>query len=113
MNDRAISKICLVIILLGILIFALTYEPEFKDKKISELATKEGEKGIIFARVEHVIKKSPITQAIITDGNKATIYFPKQSDINKNNFIRAYVISEAPGDNNQANLYAYKIMVEG
>ncbi len=112
MNDRAIAKICLAITIIGIIFFAIAYEPEFKEKKISELGAKEGTQGIIFARVEHVIKNSPTTQAIVTDGNRAILYCSKQLDLNKNNFIKAYVISQKSDSNKQASLYAYKVEVE-
>ncbi len=108
MDDKKITLICGAIVLFGIIISAMFYEPEFQNTSIKEmLNTKESAKGIIFARVDYVIKNYPTTQAIINDGTTATIYYPKETNLKKNDFVYAYLETE---DKNKKTFYAYKLV---
>jgi len=108
MEDTKITQICTAIVLIGIILFGLFYEPEFKETTIKELIEKgKDSKGIVFARIDYVIKNQPITQAVINDGTSATIYHPKETTLKKNDFVYAYLVLE---DNNKKSFYAYKLV---
>lgn len=111
MNENTISKICLTITIIGILLFAFTYKEEFSDTTITQLLEKEGNKGIIHARIDYVLKSYPSTMLSITDGKqKTTIYYPKATTFEKNNFVKIYAQSERQGK--KTVLFAYKIILE-
>jgi hypothetical protein len=107
MNEKQISQICLVIIIVGIILFVITYENEFCEKTISELITNEGNKGIIFGRVQRVIKNDGMALFVITDGNEATVYYPKFLKITKNDFLVVYATSQTY--NGKIELVAHRI----
>ncbi len=108
MNDNEITKICILITLVGLIAFLIFYTEEFKKKTINELLNSEiNTKGIVFGKIEYVIKNYPTTTFILNDGNKATIYYPKQTNLEKNDFVEAYVEKEE-----RENLYAYKVINE-
>ena len=99
MNEKQISQICLVIIIVGIILFVITYENEFCEKTISELITNEGNKGIIFGRVQRVIKNDGMALFVITDG--------KFLKITKNDFLVVYATSQTY--NGKIELVAHRI----
>lgn len=109
MDDKKITLICGTIVIIGIIISAFFYEPEFKETSIKELieTKRENPKGVVFARVDYVIKNYPSTQAIINDGTSATIYYPKETNLKKNDFVYAYIELE---DKNKKAFYAYKLV---
>lgn len=108
MNDAQISQICIIITIIGIVAFILFYTEEFKEKTIQELLqSEEKTKGIIFGKVEYVIRNSPTTNIVITDGTSATLYFGKETNLKKNDFITAYVEKEK-----ENHFYAYKVIKE-
>jgi hypothetical protein len=108
MDDKTISKISLVIVTIGILVFVATHQEEFPKKTIGEL-DKVGEKGVIIGRIEYVIKNDPITMFILTDGNKALVYYPKITDLNKNNIVKVYSENEET-KTNQKKIFAHKVV---
>jgi hypothetical protein len=110
MNENTISQICIVITIIGMLLFALTYKEEFSDTTIAQLITKEGNKGIIHARIEYVVKNYPSTILNITDGNKTNVYYPKATTFEKNNFVKIYAQSQL--QEKKISLFAYKIMLD-
>jgi hypothetical protein len=110
MNETIIAQICLAITIIGMLLFALTYKEEFADTTITQLLSKEGNKGIIHARIDYVVKSYPSTTLSITDGNKTTIYYPKPTTFQKNNFVKIYAQSQLEGK--KLTLFAYKIIIE-
>lgn len=108
MEDKKINQICILIILIGLVAFFVFYKEEFEEKTIKELLTQENDsKGKIFGKIEYVIKNYPTTNFIINDGTKATIYYPKETDLKKNDFVTAYVEKEK-----ENNFYAYKVIKE-
>ena len=110
MNETTIARVCLAITIIGMLIFAATYKEEFEEKTITELLSEEGQKGIITARVEYVIKNYPVTIFAVNDGNKTTIYYPKAITIEKNNFVKVY--AESQRDGKHITLFAHKVIKE-
>jgi hypothetical protein len=114
MDDKTISRICLAVTIFGILLFALTYEEEFTKKSIAQINSKEGEKGIVFGRIDYVIKSYPVTLFILTDGNKATIYYPKATTLKTNDFVTVYIENKIEElDEPKTNtLFAHKVVKE-
>lgn len=106
MQETTITKICFTITIVGMLLFLLTYEPEFQKTTLYELKESQNSeaKGIVFARIDYVIKTYPITEIIINDGESALLYYPKSTDLKKNDFIFVYI---QKNDNN--SFYAYKV----
>jgi hypothetical protein len=111
MDDKRLSLICLAVVLAGIAGFFLTYRDEFGETSIGALLEKEGNTGIVFGRIDYVIKNYPSTIFILTDGNKATVYYPKETDLNRNDFVRVYAQSEYHSDAKE--IYAYKVIRDG
>lgn len=109
MEDKKINQICIIIIIIGLVAFFVLYKEEFEEKNINELLIQErNSKGKIIGKIEHVIKNYPTTNFIINDGTgKAIIYYPKETDFKKNDFITAFVEKEK-----ENNLYAYKVIKE-
>ena len=118
MNEKNISQICLGITILGILIFLLTYQNEFEEKTSFELLSKDNSKGILFGRVEYVIRNYPTTLFVLNDGNETTIYYPKATTLAKGTFVQVYAENKTdPPDSittqknkKQRELYAQKVI---
>lgn len=109
MDENKISQICIIITLIGLILFLLYQEEEFETKTIQELITTTNiSKAKVFGKIDYVIKNYPTTQFILNDGTgKITIYYPKKTDLEKNNFIYAYIEKE-----DEKNSYAYKVVKE-
>ena len=107
MNEKQISQICLAIIIIGIILFVISYENEFPKKTISELITTQGNKGLVFGRVKYVIKTEPATLFILTDGNEVQVYYPKPIEIQTNDFLSIYAQSQIY--NGKPELIAHRI----
>ncbi|MFA5357392.1 MAG: hypothetical protein WC874_00170 [Candidatus Izemoplasmatales bacterium] len=111
MNEQNLARICLAISATGIILFIIFYAPEFEEKSIKEMLESDAEKtGIIFGRVDYVIKNTPSTSFILNDGSTILIYFPKQTELKKNDFVKVYGTTQEYGDQNE--IYAYKLVVE-
>jgi len=108
MDDKTLAKICIVITIIGMLALAVTYKPEFERKTIGEIIEKENSKGLVFAKIEYVIKSAPTTLLIVTDGNKATVFYSKQTSFAKDDFVWIYAERKEYEDKNE--LYAYKMV---
>ena len=107
MNEKHLMQLCLIITLISMLILALTYKPEFEEKTLGELIQKNVSKGKVFGRVEYVVKNYPVTIFTLYDGNSATIYLPKATALEKNNFVTTYLENQG-----QKNLFAQKVVKE-
>lgn len=107
MNEKHISQICLLITLASIILLLATYKPDFEEKTLNELLLKQGEKGKVFGRIDYVIKNYPVTIFVLNDGNSATIYYPKATTLEENNFVTAYIENQG-----QKNLFAQKVVKE-
>ena len=117
MDDKTISKICLIITLLGMLLLVITYKPEFENRTIDYLLKNEGNKGIVFARVETIIQRYPITLFIATDGNQSLFFSPSVLKIEKNDFVTIYAEHELgqygeKSDLESTTLFAHKVVKE-
>lgn len=117
MNDKTISKICLVIILIGMILLLVLYKPEFEDKGIDYLIKNEGSKGIIFGRVEVIIQRYPVTLFIATDGNNALFFSQSVLKIEKNDFVTIYAEHQLgqygeESDPESTTLFAHKVVKE-
>ena len=117
MDEKTLSKICLGITLIGMLIFLLTYQNEFEETTSSQLLSKEDSKGILFGRVEYVIRNYPTTLFVFNDGNESTIYYPKKTTLEKGQFVEIYAehkIEETgyttQKNKNQEELFAQKVI---
>ncbi|MFA5931219.1 MAG: hypothetical protein WC821_02825 [archaeon] len=117
MNDKTISKICLAITLIGMLILIVMYKPEFEESTINHLLNNEESKGIIFARIETVIQRYPVTLFVATDGNKALFFSPSALKIEKNDFVIIYAEHQIgqygeESDPISTTLFAHKVVKE-
>ena len=107
MNEKQLAQICLIITLISLLILIFTYKPDFEEKTIQEILNNQNSKGKVFGRIEYVVKNYPITIFVLNDGNSATIYYPKATTLEENNFVTAYVENQG-----QENLFAQKVVKE-
>lgn len=107
MNEKQLMQICFVITLASLLLIILIYKPDFEEKTLNEIMNNQNSKGKVFGRVEYVIKNHPVTIFTLDDGNQATIYYPKATTIEKNNFVTAYIENQG-----QKNLFAQKVVKE-
>ena len=108
MNEKHLSWICLVVILMGGILFFISYQNEFENKTISSI--KNEETGIIFGKVEYVIKNNPSTIFVINDGNKILAYYPKPTNLAKNDFVTLYAKKQLY--NEKEELYVYKVITQ-
>jgi hypothetical protein len=105
MKDKQIILLCTGISVIGIILFGLFYTPEFSEKSVSLLLdSKTGTNAILTGKIEHLIKNYPITQFILNDGNTTLVYYPKSTDLQKNDFVKIYAIK------NENGIYAYKVV---
>jgi len=118
MDEKTLSKICLAITIIGLIIFILTYQPEFEEKTISELLSKDNSKGILFGRIEHIIQNYPTTIFTLNDGNEILIYYPKKTTLEKGQFVEVYAENKIEDSNlitpsknkKQKELFAQKVI---
>ncbi|MBT4870793.1 MAG: hypothetical protein HON47_04415 [Candidatus Diapherotrites archaeon] len=108
MNEKHLSIICLIVILMGGILFFISYQNEFETKTISSITNEE--KGIIFGKIEYVIKNSPSTIFVINDGNKILAYYPKSTNLAKNDFVTIYAKKQLY--NEKEELYVYKVITQ-
>ncbi len=109
MNDKKISQICIIIIVIGILLFVTTYKNDFEEKSIDKVIS-ENSTGLVFGRIDYVIKNSPTTQFILNDGNTILVFYPKETTLQKNDFV--FVYAEASEYNTEKELFAHKVVKE-
>lgn len=107
MNEKQISQLCIIITLISLVMLIITYKPDFEEKTIQEILENQNSKGKVFGRIEYVIKNYPVTIFILNDKNSATIYYPKPTTLEENNFVTAYIENQG-----QKNLFAQKVVKE-
>jgi len=107
MNDKQLSQICLILTILSLVILIFTYKADFEEKTIQEISENQNSKGKVFGRIEYVVKNYPVTIFTLTDGNTATIYYPKPTTLEKNDFVTAYIENQG-----QTSLFAQKVVKE-
>ncbi|MFA6064756.1 MAG: hypothetical protein WCW44_00615 [archaeon] len=90
MDEKTLSRICLGITLIGMLILLVTYKTEFEEKTATQLLLEENGKGILFGRIEHIIQNYPTTIFVLNDGNETLIYYPKKTTFEKGQFVEVY-----------------------
>jgi hypothetical protein len=100
--------LCLTIIILGMAIFAISSTEEFEKKSIYEI--NEGEKALVFGKIEYIIKQENFMLFVISDGNSITVYYPKKIDLKKNDFVNVY--GEKQYYNGNEEFYAHKVVKE-
>lgn len=110
MDENTLSKICFFIILLGLIAFVIFYEEEFKERDIEEMLLEIGTKGKLFGRVDQVISNSPYTIFIFTQNQSVKVFYPKETNIEKNDFVLIYATSNEYKSNKE--LFAHKVIVE-
>lgn len=107
MNEKHLLHLCFILCLISLILLIIFYKPEFEEKTVSEILNTKNSNGKIFGKVEYVVKNYPVTIFIINDGNTATIYYPKTTTIEENNFVTAYVTNQG-----QKDLFAQKVVKE-
>ncbi len=108
MNDKTIIKICTILTIAGIIFTAIFYEDEYPNTTISQIKNGTISKGIIKGQVEYVITNYPTTIFVLNDGNKATIYYPKPTTLEKKQIIIVYAENEKESKNKM--LLAHKVV---
>jgi len=108
MNEKQLSLICLGIILFGGGLFLVSYQNDFEKTTSFKLELEE--EGILFGKVEYVIKNSPSTIFVFNDGNKFLAYYPKETILAKNDFLTIYVKKQIY--QGEEELYVYKVIKE-
>jgi len=108
MNEKQLSIICVIIIIFGCILFLVSYQTDFKETTITNMEIEDS--GILFGKVEYVIKNSPSTIFVFNDGNQILAYYPKETDLTKNDFITIYAKKQFY--QNKEELYVYKVITE-
>jgi hypothetical protein len=113
-NDKTLSRICLLITTAGLVLFLFTYQEEFKESTIAELTAAPGAKGVLHGRIEYVQQNYPISLFTLNDGNTATIYAPKALAIEKNEYVKVYAENQIDKTNGSLNkkILAHKVVKE-
>ena len=110
MNDKTLSKICLIITIIGMVLLALTYQEEFAETTLIQLMKTDGAQGKITGKVTFVIQNYPVTIFTLTDGtNDATIYYPKETTIETENIVTVYAQNQGT-QNKKPKIYAHKVV---
>jgi hypothetical protein len=90
------------------LLMLVFYSPDFGEKSVSEISSMEDEtNGLFFGRIDYVIKNEPSTNFILNDGNIILVYYPKKTDLKKNDFVKVYATKRTL--NGKIELYAHKV----
>lgn len=110
MDENTLTKICFIIILVGLIAFVIFYEDEFPKKDIDQMLLEIGTKGRLFGRVEHVISNDPYTIFIFTQEKSAKVFYPKKTKLKKNDFVLIYATSNEYKSNKE--LFAHKVIIE-
>ncbi len=110
MNEKNISLISLIIIIIGLIFFTIFYVEDFKETSILELLKENGNKGKIFGRVDHVISNENSTIFIFTKDQSIKVFYPKKINIKKNDFVWIYATSNEYKNNQE--LFAHKVIKE-
>jgi hypothetical protein len=108
MNEKQLSIICIIIILSGFVLFVFSYKSDFKQTTSFEMGVDES--GILFGKIDQIIKNSPSTIFIFNDGNKFLAYYPKETSLARNDFITIYAKKQLYQDKEE--LYVYKVIEE-
>jgi len=110
MNERFLSRACLAISIVGLLLIVPFGRGFLEERSVGEMLAGEGEKGIVFGRVEFVIRNDSSALFVISDGNKGTVYHPKPLEIERNSFVTVY--GESQKYEGKLEIYAYRVVVE-
>ena len=108
MNENHLIKICIIITLIGILLFFITYKNEFEEKTISQMInSEEGTKGIIYGKVTIILQNEP-SIFFIQNEEKIKIFSNKKIDLNYGEILIIY--GELTTYNGEKELLAYKVI---
>jgi hypothetical protein len=107
MNEDIMIKFCILITLFGLLLFFITYTPEFSEKTISEMIKEEGTKGIIFGKITWILKNEPSIFFIQND-EKIKVFSNKKLDLIQGENVTIY--GETTIYNGEKEILAYKVI---
>jgi hypothetical protein len=107
MKEKDIVIICFIISLIGLILFFITYKPEFEYKTINQMLTKEGTKGIVFGKVTFILKQEPLIFFIEND-NSAKVFYNSLIDIKKDDIVTIY--GETKIYNGEKEIVALKVI---
>lgn len=110
MNEKHITQFCIVMSILSIFLLIPFSTEFFNEKTIGELLEKEGNKGLVFGRIEYIISARSPTIFILNDGNKSKVFAPNTIDLNANNFVSVY--GETKTYKGEKEIFAYYVVVE-
>lgn len=108
MNEKQISRLCVIVVTIGIIIFLLSPNNVFSEKTVNTI--KLDEKGILFGKIDYIIKNSPSTIFVFNDGNQILAYYPKETLLQTNDFITIYAQKQLY--NGEEELFIYKVIKE-
>jgi hypothetical protein len=106
MKERHLTQICLIIVFIGIIFFILTYEEEFNNKSISEMRQELGTKGIVFGKVDFIIRYEPMV-FVLQNEEKITVFYPQKIRLEKGDIVK--VFAETSEYNKEIQLFAYRV----
>jgi hypothetical protein len=109
-NEKHLVKICAIITMIGILLlipFSINF---FEQKTITEMLSKEGEKGAIYGRIDYIINEGNPTIFILNDGNKSKVFSPNFTTLKQNIFVTVY--GETKLYEGEKEIFAYYVVVE-
>jgi hypothetical protein len=107
MNEELMIKFCIIVTTIGIILFFITYTPEFNEKTINQMLKEEGTKGIIFGKITFILKTQPSIFFIQND-EKVKIFSNKQLDLNQGDNVIIY--GETTIYNGEKEILAYKVI---
>ena len=108
MDEKQLSLFCLFVICIGLILFVINYQDDFSENKSALMNF--GDKAKLFGRIDYIIKNNPSTTFILNDGNTITVYYQKNTDLAKNDFVTIY--GEKQIYNGKEEIYAYKVIKE-
>lgn len=110
MNEKILTNICFIIILIGLILFVLFYQEDFPTRTVNEMLKEMDTKGKLFGRVEFVIQNEPNTIFIFSSDENVKVFHPKKTTIKKNDFVWIFATSNEYKSNKE--LFAHKVIVE-
>lgn len=107
MQERHLIQICILITIIGLFVFIIFYEEEFKEKTISEMHSTIGSKGIVIGRVDYILREEPLI-FILQNEEKIKVFYSKKFEIQVGDKVEVY--GETTQYNNEIELLALKVI---
>ncbi len=110
MDEKKITTISFVIIIVGFLLFIIFYTDEFPESTITQLLEKNETKGKLFGRVDYVINNENNTIFTFVQDKSIKVFYPRKIELKKNDFV--YIYAESTIYKNTPEIFAHKVIKE-